>query len=206
MQDLVDRQISFPLKGGASLHIPAEQVATALLEQLFGKEQFAEKPLQGRVAVPAMGAYWPGQGGHYAGTYEYDGKSFALIVSPAELEFKGVAWATQTSSVVGTEHLWDGAANTKALLAAEFECPAAKACAALEVDGHKDFVLPARHQARFAYLNVPQLFDPDPWYWTSTQYAGDSDYAWCQNFSNGNQSYGHKTNELRARAVRTIQL
>lgn len=41
-------------------------------------------------------------------------------------------------------------------------------------------------------------------YWSSTVYSGAS--AWCQHFDDGNQNYLHQNYELRARAVRLIQL
>ena len=46
-----------------------------------------------------------------------------------------------------------------------------------------------------------QAFD-DAAYWTSTQHAGSSGYAWCQGFNYGDQSLYYKNNELFARAVR----
>jgi hypothetical protein len=48
-----------------------------------------------------------------------------------------------------------------------------------------------------------QAFDTT-WYWTSTQVGEAS--AWIQNFYTGLQSYYWKTNDTRARAVRTINL
>jgi hypothetical protein len=42
------------------------------------------------------------------------------------------------------------------------------------------------------------------WYWSSTQHASYSDYAWYQTFSYGNQHHYHKYDELRARAVRRL--
>jgi len=193
--------ITFKLGEKASIQIPAEEVARQLLQQLVGYTE----PLR-LAATPAMGDYWPGQGGHYAGTYEFEGRRYALIVSTPEHEFTNAPWAVEAKAIVGTESNWDGAANTRALLASGIDCPAAKACASLEIDGHSDFILPSRHQARFAYLNVPQLFDTDPWYWTSTQCAGSSSFAWCQGFGDGTQGYDRKHDKLRARAVRTIQL
>lgn len=45
----------------------------------------------------------------------------------------------------------------------------------------------------------------DTWYWSSTQSASDSDYAWCQDFGNGYQDDYHKDGTLRARAVRRLK-
>lgn len=46
-----------------------------------------------------------------------------------------------------------------------------------------------------------EAFEPEA-YWTSTQHAADSDYAWYQNFNDGNQYYYSKDLELRVRPVR----
>jgi hypothetical protein len=46
----------------------------------------------------------------------------------------------------------------------------------------------------------------EDWYWSSTQYAGDASFAWCQNFDFGYQDYYRKGNKLRARAVRRFKL
>lgn len=44
----------------------------------------------------------------------------------------------------------------------------------------------------------------DVLYWTSTQYASDSGYAWYQDFGDGYQGFCHKYGKLRARAVRRL--
>lgn len=41
------------------------------------------------------------------------------------------------------------------------------------------------------------------WYWSSTQHADYSDYAWCQGFSSGTQTSDIKDYELLVRAVRS---
>lgn len=51
-----------------------------------------------------------------------------------------------------------------------------------------------------------EAFAEDEWYWTSTQRAGYSDYAWLQDFGYGNQDYGLKVNEYPVRAVRSIPI
>lgn len=50
-----------------------------------------------------------------------------------------------------------------------------------------------------------EAFDP-AWYWSSTQHAADSDYAWYQYFLYGTQYYGSKSYEGRARAVRRLPI
>lgn len=44
------------------------------------------------------------------------------------------------------------------------------------------------------------------WYWSSTQHAAHSGYAWMQYFGNGNQYDYHKSYNYRARAVRRIKI
>ena len=44
------------------------------------------------------------------------------------------------------------------------------------------------------------------WYWSSTQHAALSDYAWCQNFYAGSQYGGSTNSKFRARAVRRIPI
>jgi hypothetical protein len=51
-----------------------------------------------------------------------------------------------------------------------------------------------------------EAFETDDYYWSSTQHAGDSGYAWGQGFGNGYQSNWLKDIKLRARAVRRIKI
>jgi hypothetical protein len=50
-----------------------------------------------------------------------------------------------------------------------------------------------------------EAFD-DVWYWSSTQHASVSGYAWIQNFNGGDQRSRHKYGEFRARAVRRLPI
>jgi hypothetical protein len=50
-----------------------------------------------------------------------------------------------------------------------------------------------------------EAFAPE-WYWSSTQHAAGSDYAWQQDFDNGYQVVTHKDDEVRARAVRRLAI
>jgi hypothetical protein len=65
--------------------------------------------------------------------------------------------------------------------------------------------LPTRKQAALLFANVPELFEKE-WYWTCEQYAGDEGYAWFQHVDYGNQRNSRKDDELRARAVRRLNL
>ncbi len=61
--------------------------------------------------------------------------------------------------------------------------------------------LPDRMEQALLYNFMRDEFKPEA-YWSNTQHASDSDYAWYQNFFDGIQYSYHKLGELRARAVR----
>jgi len=61
--------------------------------------------------------------------------------------------------------------------------------------------LPDRIEQAMLFAYMPDEFQKEA-YWSNTQHAGDSGYAWYQSFDYGNQ-YGHgKSCELRVRPVR----
>ena len=61
--------------------------------------------------------------------------------------------------------------------------------------------LPTRREQSLLFANLKEQFE-DRWYWSGTQHASASDYAWSQYFGNGYQYDFHEGDELRARAVR----
>ena len=65
--------------------------------------------------------------------------------------------------------------------------------------------LPDRVEQAMLFKYLPDQFKPD-WYWSNTQHASLADYAWVQGFGNGEQDYGHKDYECRARAVRRLAI
>ncbi|APR40467.1 DUF1566 domain-containing protein [Paraburkholderia sp. SOS3] len=153
------------------------------------------------IAAPAIGEYWPGQGGIYAGIMpgEDGQRPYHLIVSATDVE--DVAYGGYGSKVPGADSRYDGAANTRALLAATTEHPAAKWASEYSADGHTDFHLPAQRELNLCYATIPHKFEKD-WYWSSTQETAG--YAWFQLFGNGGQLYGDELSKLRAVAVRRL--
>lgn len=63
--------------------------------------------------------------------------------------------------------------------------------------------LPSRPVAALAFATAKDQFEPT-WHWTADEYDGSC--AWFQGFGYGFQGYDLKSFELRARAVRLIQL
>jgi hypothetical protein len=63
--------------------------------------------------------------------------------------------------------------------------------------------LPTRAELILLYENHSDKFEERA-YWSNTQHASNSSYAWGQDFSYGTQDDYYKLNELRARAVRRL--
>jgi len=63
--------------------------------------------------------------------------------------------------------------------------------------------LPSRAELILLYENHKDQFE-ETWYWSNTQHASRSGYAWYQSFYDGYQFSWYKFNQLRARAVRRL--
>jgi hypothetical protein len=125
-------------------------------------------------ALPAIGTVWPGQGGTFAGLVrDVDGRTRALIVSDARPD-AALPWRKAME--------W---------------------AAKVRDDGHADFALPTRNEARVLWANAREAFEPE-WHWLSEEY--DRAYAWYQLFSGGDQYDARKVSTLRCRAVRSFIL
>ena len=152
---------------------------------------------------PALRAYWPGQGGYYAGIVSggEGAPDYHLIVSGKALgDFRG-AWGKTGKDVPGAESYFDGPANTRAMAAAGSDI--AKQVLALEIEGHADWHIMSQAEAHVLAANCKSLFE-QRLYWTSTQFS--ENYAWLQYFSYGTQNFYHKSFEARCRAVRRLPL
>lgn len=65
--------------------------------------------------------------------------------------------------------------------------------------------LPNRVEQALIFATNKDQFKPR-WYWSNTQHASHSHYAWSQDFFNGRQYDNYKDDELRARAVRRLPI
>ena len=65
--------------------------------------------------------------------------------------------------------------------------------------------LPNRVEQALLFNQNKDLFEEE-WYWSNTQHASNSHYAWYQHFNYGNQYDTIKDYELRARAVRRLAI
>jgi hypothetical protein len=146
---------------------------------------------------PAIGEYWPGQGGIYAGDMRGDdGTVYGLIVADcSDAQDVGRAkWGPEGEHDLSQ---WDGLANTGALGDTH---PAAKLAGGHTADEHQDFYLPARRELQLAAANVPHIFGADDWYWSSTPRT--ESYAWAVDFEDGDTLTCSRLLEFRVRPFR----
>lgn len=194
--------------GNTRLETPNAHLARQVLEQAAGitapASVLGELTVRISLDPPAIGQYWEGQGGVYAGVVRgEEGQPDYHLVVPTDpiATAKEIAWGAAGEDEDGAGYARDGLANTRALCESEHDHPAAQWAASLEIAGHCDFYLPSRFELALCYANVRELFE-ERWHWSSTQY---SPYlAWFQNFDGGNQILGRKGLGYRARAVRRV--
>lgn len=170
--------------GDTVVSLPKKKLLRVVFNEILGGEP--APPMDGAAEFvrsssalipPALGQYWPEQGGVYVGTIfnpEVDGIDYHLIVGPE----------------------MDGEKNWKDSLAW---------AKGLKVDKHNDFDLPNKREGRFLQCNGKHLFK-DKWHWLSEQHAGDSGFAWAQDFEGGGQNDCSKGDDCRARAVRRVPI
>ena len=187
-------QPSLPSFGAALLH--------AIMEKGVENESgTAAEPQQGIPADrPAIGQYWPGQGGIYAGDFlGGDGVIYGLIVADCgTVQDIGKAPWGQNGSLALSD--WDGLRNTTALIAGD--SPAAKLVAKYTNDGCTDFYLPARRELLLASANLHDHFGNESWYWTSTPYEDSENNAWAVYVKYGYADDSMRCNDLRVRPFR----
>lgn len=191
------------------LNKEALSLISSILDRHVGavlKETVAlAKHKKSKLKAPAIGSYWLGQGGIYAGMVrgEDGAPDYHLIVptDPAG-QVEKIKWGSSGKDEPDSNSIRDGKANTDALRQSSHEHPAAQWAADLNIAGHSDWYLPARHELRLCFLNVQEQFDTARWYWSSTQYSPND--AWIQTFDDGTQHYDAKDYALRARAVRRV--
>ena len=143
----------------------------------------------------------------------------------------GVIWASKYNAIPAARSDDDGAANTAAIIAALPEDTsgnnAAWLCHNYQGGGNEDWYLPSKNELNKMYLfaSANNLIGKgcsgsrdggvqclvggysERWnaYWSSTEYSGDGNDAWSQDFSDGNQNGANKIgNYFGVRAVRAF--
>lgn len=192
----------------------------ALIDAIVNASPQAPSERTGTITPPAIGQYWPGQGGIYCGVLPAVGDQPAVHMVFSTEEAK-LTWGPYGETVEGASSRSNGRGNTRAILLSvstgksnyceaqaeiknSSKYPAAKWAAEYTNDGHTDFHLPSQAELFMASLHAPQVFNKDGWYWSSTQISAFN--AFVQDFEHGNSSWGDKVIECRVRAVRRIPL
>ncbi|NMX92042.1 MULTISPECIES: DUF1566 domain-containing protein [unclassified Pseudomonas] len=138
----------------------------------------AAAPAIAASGIPAIGEYWPGEGGINGGLFPGGDKLYYLIVPTGSDAEATHEWGGYGQELDGAKSPWDGQANTAYLANSnrEHDHSAAQFCATFERDGHKDFYLMARREASFLEITVPEVFSK-AYHWTSTQRSADLAYS-----------------------------
>lgn len=158
--------------------------------------------------VFSIGKYSPALGGYFAGLSRCtDGPgttyATALVVSGATYgEVGGAKWGRYGDFLENAVSRQDGMANTLAMLAAGSE--AALAIRRLSIYGHADWYLPSLSELSIAAANVPELFDIDDDYWTSTQ--ENKNMAYVCSLRNGYTVSYRKDVPKKVRAMRRVNI
>uniref|UniRef100_A0AAU6W471 DUF1566 domain-containing protein n=1 Tax=Pseudomonas phage Aurca01 TaxID=3138527 RepID=A0AAU6W471_9VIRU len=191
-------QLTTYSSGDLVISSPDESVVLKLAALAIGV-----KPIAAANDIPAIGEYWPGQGGVNAGLMRGEnGKPDYWLIVPTDDLVKGKKLAFGGYEVDEPESASrrNGLANTLHLVeGSDTEHPAAQWCDSLTIEGHNDLYLPAIDELALCRANVPELFEKE-WHWSSSQRSAGS--AFIQSFVDGNQGIIVKSGELRVRPVR----
>lgn len=150
--------------------------------------------------IPAIGQPWPGQGGINGGLVAARGDvpEHYLIIAA---EDAGIHEWGRRGETSGATSKTDGLANSATLLE-EGSHPAASAASKYTPDNHNDFYLPAAAELYQGWVNCPEVFDQDCYYWSSSQRSAY--HAFNMYFGDGTQVITGKGRELRVRPVRRL--
>lgn len=192
-----------PLIQIKNLHV---SISTFLPEHLVSSASYREpstfapavpaSPASDALTPPALGEYWPGQGGIYGGIRLYpEGLCYVIF---AATDVGKHAYGEYGTEVEATSR-HDGRENTAILVNRDGSHPAADAAYAFTCDGHNDFSLPSIGELNHAWQYIPDSFEKD-WYISSTQRSAYS--AFTMVFDGGYQYGLGKYVELRVRPVR----
>ena len=179
--------------------LEAEAPAVTILPSV--KDQFTDalkKFAPDSLTPPAIGDYWPGQGGLYGGLRHYPEGLCHIIFAANDVGRH--SYGEHGTSVEATSNI-DGCENTAILVKRDGSHPAADAAHAYTCDGHNDFYLPSSGELHHGYLYLPESFEKD-WYISSTQRSAYR--AYTMDFVDGWLGNGVKDNERLARPVRRI--
>ena len=134
------------------------------------------QPIPAVIGEPFGGGYFAGYISHTA-----DGNAtHALIVAPRATGATGtgytlttmLTWKTTATTTASTTSVFDGVANTAAMVTAGIaDHPAAEFCKNLNIGGFTDWYLPARYELDIAYFNLKPGTGSNSSSWGSNIYS-----------------------------------
>jgi len=189
--------------GDVSIKMPSSALAKLAIASVFAQVLPPAANVQpvAPSTIPEIGQPWPGQGGLNGGLVHARGDVPAHYLIIAATDVGSLGWGGRGVEVKGLSKT-DGYTNTQVLIGNddEREYPAADACAEYQADGHHDFYLPAAAELYQGWLNCPEVFAQDCYYWSSSQRSANG--AFNMDFGGGDQYGNDKGHELRFRPVR----
>jgi len=189
--------------GETTIKMPASSLAKLAMASVFAQVLPPAANVQpiAPTNIPALGSEWPGQGGFNGGLVAARGDVPAHYLIIAKDDIGDFEWGGRGIEVKGLSKT-DGYTNTQVLIGNDDErkYPAADACAEYQADSHHDFYLPAAAELYHGWLNCPEVFAQDCYYWSSSQRAAYG--AFGMTFDAGSQTTSGKDVELRVRPVR----
>ncbi|MGE1156873.1 DUF1566 domain-containing protein [Pseudomonas kitaguniensis] len=189
--------------GDASIKMPASALAQLAMASVFAQvlPPAANVQPEMHTATPKIGQPWPGQGGLNGGFVHARGDVPAHYLIIAAKDVGSLKWGGRGVEVKGLSKT-DGYTNTQVLIGNDDERkrPAADACAEYQADSHHDFYLPAAAELYQGWLNCPEVFAQDCYYWSSSQRSAYN--AFYLFFDAGFQTSIGKDVELRVRPAR----
>jgi hypothetical protein len=189
--------------GETTIKMPASSLAKLAMASVFAQVLPPAANVQpiAPTNIPTLGAEWPGQGGFNGGLVPARGDVPAHYLIIAKDDIGDFEWGCRGVEVKGLSKT-DGYTNTQVLIGNDDErkYPAADACAEYQADGHHDFYLPAAAELYHGWLNCPEVFAQDCYYWSSSQRSAYG--AFFMTFGDGVQYYAGKDVTARVRPVR----
>ncbi|MBD9585780.1 DUF1566 domain-containing protein [Pseudomonas sp. PDM03] len=189
--------------GDTTIKMPASSLAKLAVASVFAQVLPPAANVQPitPASIPPLGAEWPGQGGLNGGLVAAHGDVPAHYLIFAAKDIGDHEWGGRGVELKGLSKT-DGYTNTQVLIGNDDERKyhAANACAEYQADGHHDFYLPAAAELYQGWLNCPEVFAHDCYYWSSSQRSAS--HAFGMTFADGTQDNLAKSYELRVRPVR----
>ncbi|MNJ56559.1 hypothetical protein D3C77_521120 [compost metagenome] len=187
--------------GDTTIKMPASSLAKLAVASVFAQVLPPAANVQPITPtdIPAVGQPWPGQGGINGGLVPARGDVPEHYLIIAAKDIGDHAWGGYREESKATSKT-DGMANTAVLIKGDH--PAAKAAANYTADNHVSFYLPSAAELYHCWVNCPEVFAQDCYYWSSSQRSAHG--AFLMHFAAGLQDGHDKGFELRVRPVRRL--